>query len=240
MKELTSKEMREIKSLLEVNGSGVHEIRVLIAALDKGLLSIKTIEESVNNQKVAEKNSVVKVEKEEILDEAFNVDETLPDYFIHSKKYPCKGTLKKVKKMLGWAVSCQQDVINYYDNKMVVENLFGKEFNDIFSILEIKKEKNIIELNEILNIEGFKKTSFIDCLKFYSNYQKDKEFKGRRLFSSEDILNNGISNIQKNSFLLPVKINGSIMFQPLTNNLGIPILKFPANSLILIKEKAVL
>jgi hypothetical protein len=233
--ELTRKETREILSLLELNGLGVHEVRAIVAAIDKGL-TIQQIEEWYN-QKISEKTSVVKIEKKENVP---FVDEILPDYFFYSLNYPCKGVFQTTKKMLGWASSCQQDVVVYYDNKIVSENLLGKEFSDIFSILEIRKEKNIIELNEILGKEGMEKTSFLDYLKFYKTYRKDPSFKGVKIFTSEEIFNEGVSNIQRGAFLLPVKINGSIMFQPLTNNLGIPILKFPAGSLFLIKKNTVL
>lgn len=244
MKELTNKEIREIKSLLEVNGLGVHEVRVIVAAIDKGL-TIQQIEEWYN-QKIAEKTSVVKVEKEEeVLFEnssipSLNVpfaDEILPDYFFYSLNYPCKGVFQTTKKMLGWASSCQQDVVAYYDKIIIAENLLGKEFYDIFSILAIKKEKNIVELNKILKNEGLGKTSFIDYLKFFKTYRKDPSFKGAKIFTSEEIFNEKVSfNIQRGAFLLPVVVNGLIMFQPLTNNLGIPILKFPAGSLFLIKK----
>jgi hypothetical protein len=56
----------------------------------------------------------------------------LPDFFIHSGNYDCQGGLPKNKKNVGLFVSCQQDVINYYDNIMVAENLLGNEFQDTF------------------------------------------------------------------------------------------------------------
>ncbi|HPT08371.1 MAG TPA: hypothetical protein PLE28_01600 [bacterium] len=240
MKELTKKELNEIAYLFNTHKIGVHEARVIVGAVDKDLLDLKKLEEACNLEPIKkEKKENPSPKPEEINLKPFNVDNILPDYFIHSGNYDCQGVYQKTKKMLGWMTSCQQDVIDYYDKIMIAENLLGKEFQDTFSILEIKKEKDIFELNEILNKERLGKTTFIDYSKFYKTCQKDQRYedlKGKKIFTSEEICNLGVTNIQQKCFILPVKVNGSFTFQPLISNLGIPIFKFPVGSLILVKK----
>ncbi len=238
MKKLKRKERKEIISFLEEKEMGINEVRVMDKSTDK---EPKTKDVEDYDQKEQKENPLPKPEKNDI--PPINIDDILPlpDYFIHSGNYDCQGVYQKTKKMLGLFVSCQQDVINYYDNIMVAENLLGKEFQDTFSILEIRKKKDIFGLNEILNKEGLGKTTFIDYLKFHKTCRKDErykgELKGKRIFSSEEVCNLGAANIQKKCFLLVVKVNGYFTFQPLTSNLGIPIFTFPAGSLILVKKE---